>query len=253
MDTARGSLAFGVPDAAPGTIHALTISATCTAGPEEGRQIVFGRNVDDVNLCIGGYDRSISRKHGVLARRSGHWWLSNIGKRPMRLPGNRTLVPADEPVLLDTGYTPLFVLGSGAREHLLELYVTSSDTSRSRMCFTAETTPPRVWKLLPIERLTLIVLAQRYLLQESYPQPMAWGQAAAHLRELRPDDEWNAKKVEHLVCQVRARLSAAGVAGLTRAEVGEPVGNMLNHNLIRELIDGTTLVPPDLRLIGLRD
>ncbi|WP_280269081.1 hypothetical protein [Nocardia wallacei] len=30
---------------------------------------------------------------------------------------------------------------------------------------------------------------------------------------------------------------------------GEPVGNTLNHNLIRALMDSTTLVPPDLRLL----
>ncbi|MFF3573845.1 hypothetical protein ACFYXQ_39445 [Nocardia jiangxiensis] len=45
---------------------------------------------------------------------------------------------------------------------------------------------------------------------------------------------------------VRNRLSRAGVAGLTRAEVGEPVGNALNHNLIQELLQTTTLAPFDL-------
>jgi hypothetical protein len=39
------------------------------------------------------------------------------------------------------------------------------------------------------------------------------------------------------------------VPGLTREEVGEPVGNALNDNLIRELVLSTTLVPPDLALL----
>ncbi|MGH3874906.1 MAG: hypothetical protein ACRDSR_25960 [Pseudonocardiaceae bacterium] len=34
-----------------------------------------------------------------------------------------------------------------------------------------------------------------------------------------------------------------------RNEVGEPVGNALNHKLILELLLSTTLVPPDLRLL----
>jgi hypothetical protein len=43
------------------------------------------------------------------------------------------------------------------------------------------------------------------------------------------------------------------VAGLTRDEVGEPVGNALNHNLITELLLTTTLVPPDLAEIDVLD
>ncbi|WP_212612401.1 hypothetical protein [Pseudonocardia hierapolitana] len=57
--------------------------------------------------------------------------------------------------------------------------------------------------------------------------------------------------IRHLVGRVRARLSRAGVAGLTREEVSGPVGNALNHNLITELVRSTTLVPPDLRRLEL--
>lgn len=32
-------------------------------------------------------------------------------------------------------------------------------------------------------------------------------------------------------------------------EVGEPVGNTLNDNLLTELVQSTTLVPPDLALL----
>jgi hypothetical protein len=45
---------------------------------------------------------------------------------------------------------------------------------------------------------------------------------------------------------VRERLSKGGIAGLTEAEVGQPVGNALNHNLLTELLLSTTLVPPDI-------
>jgi hypothetical protein len=75
---------------------------------------------------------------------------------------------------------------------------------------------------------------------------VSWKQVAAEFAELRPEDGWRPKKAEHLVVGVRKRLSAAGVPGLTREEVGEPVGNMLNHNLVAELLRTRTLVPPDL-------
>ena len=54
---------------------------------------------------------------------------------------------------------------------------------------------------------------------------------------------------EHLIGDVRDRMSREGVSGLSREEVGEPVGNSLNHNLIQELMLSMTLVPRDLTLI----
>jgi hypothetical protein len=42
-----------------------------------------------------------------------------------------------------------------------------------------------------------------------------------------------------------------GVRGLLRSELGEPVGNMLNHNLIMELLRTATLTSQDLCLLGL--
>jgi hypothetical protein len=45
---------------------------------------------------------------------------------------------------------------------------------------------------------------------------------------------------------VRKRLSAAGVRGLTREEVGDPVGNKLKDNVIQELLATATLLPQDL-------
>ncbi|WP_239154920.1 hypothetical protein [Amycolatopsis sp. FDAARGOS 1241] len=106
-----------------------------------------------------------------------------------------------------------------------------------------------MWRLSPEERLVLVSLAQRYLLQQPYPQPMAWRQIAEQLAELEPGKRWTPKRAEHLVVAVRARLARAGVAGLTREEVGEPVGNSLNDNLVKELLLSTSLVPPDLAML----
>ena len=44
-------------------------------------------------------------------------------------------------------------------------------------------------------------------------------------------------------------MSSDGVPGLTREEVGEPVGNALNDNLFRTLLLTTTLVPQDLDVL----
>lgn len=243
------SLAFGVPPAAPGTISALALAGGVTLGPKEGRTLLFGRNRPEVHVCLGEDDRRISRVHGTLTHRYDQWWVSSSGRVPLRLPGSRLLFPGDDPVPLTTGYTPLFVRGSGRREHLMELFVAGPDAHRPGPHHADATDPPRVWKLTPAERLALVVLAQRYLYHEDHPQPLTWSQAAEHLAELQPGSGWRTRRVEHLVGDLRARLSRAGVAGLTREEVGEPVGNTLNHNLIRELMESTTLVPPDLRLL----
>ncbi|MEK8172054.1 hypothetical protein NKH77_30475 [Streptomyces sp. M19] len=111
------------------------------------------------------------------------------------------------------------------------------------------TRPPRVWWLSAEEKLALVVLGQRYLLHHPRPQPLTWEQTYRQLSELRPDAGWTKKRVEHAVNDVRARLSDGGVPWLTREEVGEPVGNTLNDNLLRELLLSTTLVPLDLSLI----
>lgn len=244
------SLALGVPESPPGTIYALAIAGGVTFGPKEGRMIVFGRNRPDVHVCIGENDRTVSRQHGLLTHHLDQWWISNTGRRPLRLPGSRLLFTEDEPVPLAAGYTPLFVRGSSGREHVLELFVAGDGEQRPPSHHADPTQPPKMWRLSAAERLALIVLGQRYLLHEAYPQPLAWRQTAEHLADLQPSEGWTPKRVEHLVAGVRMRLSRAGVAGLTREEVGEPVGNTLNHNLIRELMESTTLVPPDIRLLS---
>jgi hypothetical protein len=248
------SLAYGVPpSSAPGAIFALAIGGGITMVPSEGRTVVFGRNKPEVHVCIGEDDRRVSRQHGLLTHREGLWWVSNTGRLPIRLPGSQWLFAKEESLPLAEGYTPLFVPGTRGREHLLELYVAGSDGRRPVTRHDANTDPPKTYRLLPDERLALVLLGQRYLLHESDPQPMTRQQVAKQLTELQPEAGWTHRKVEHLFAGIRDRLSRAGVAGLTREEVGEPVGNKLNDNLIRALVLSTTLVPPDLRLLDRLD
>lgn len=249
LSAGHESLAFGVPASVPGTIYALSVIGGITFGPRDGRTLLFGRNRPDVHVCVGENDRGVSRCHGALTHRENRWWVSTTGRLPVRLPGSRLLFPQDEPIPLTEGYTPLFVPGSGEREHLLELFVTGPDHEHPLPRHNDPTAPPKTWKLSQTERLALIVLAQRYLRHEAYPQPLTWKQTAEHLAELQPGTGWGAKKVEHIIADLRTRLSRDGVSGLTREEVGEPVGNSLNDNLIRQLMKSTTLVPPDLRLL----
>ncbi|MGH3622723.1 MAG: FHA domain-containing protein [Sciscionella sp.] len=249
LSGAHDSLAFGVPPSAPGTIFALAIAGGIVVGPRDGRTILFGRNRPDVHVCVGEDDRKVSRQHGVLTHRKDLWWVSNTGRLPIRLPGSRLLFGDEDPVPLDEGYTPLFVRGSSGREHLLELYVTGPGGQRPALRHRDVTEPPRTWRLSADERLVLIVLGQRYLLHEARPQPLPWRQAAEALAELQPDAGWTPKRVEHMVVAVRSRLSRNGVPGLKREEVGEPVGNALNDNLLKELVHSTTLVPPDLAIL----
>lgn len=249
LPVGHDSLALGVPPSGAGTIFAQAVRGGVELRAREGRELVFGRNRQEVHVCLGADDRMISRRQGTLRHHDGHWWVSNVGKLPIRLPGSRLLFQHEEPVPLEQGYSPLFVRGTRNREHLLEVYVVGPDGERPGQHHAEETVPPRMWQLSDDERLALVVLGQRYLRHDALPQPLAWRQAGDQLADLRPDAGWNARKVERTVGAVRARLSAHGVAGLTREEVGEPVGNMLNDNLIRELMLCTTLVPPDLALL----
>jgi hypothetical protein len=248
---ARGSLALGVPPAAPGTLFALTVVGGIVVGAREGRTVLFGRNRPDVDVCVGEDDQRISRKHGLLARQDSHWWVSTTGQLPLRLPGARLLFREEGPIALPTGYTPLFIRGARGREHLMELYVTGADGQRPALRHSDPTQPPKTWQLKPEERLALVALGQRYLLHDLHPQPLSWRQAADLLAELQPANAWTPKRVEHIVVAVRNRLAHDGVAGLTREEIGEPVGNVLNDNLLKELMFSTTLVPPDLALLDL--
>lgn len=243
------SLARQVPATVPGAIIALAVTGRVDSAPVDGSTVVFGRNRPDVDICVGESDLRVSRRHGALTRRAGAWWVSNLGQLPIRLPRSRWLFPEEDPVPLAEGYTPLFIRGTRDREHLLELFVAGQDGGRPAVPHGAATEPPRRWRLTDDERLVLVVLGQRYLMHEANPQPLARQHVAEVMAELRPGEQWSHKKVEHLVAAVRVRLSREGVPGLVREEVGEPVGNALNDNLMRELVLSTTLVPPDLALI----
>ncbi|SDW25396.1 hypothetical protein SAMN05421504_10176 [Amycolatopsis xylanica] len=248
LTTSHDSLALGV-SADPGSVSALSLTGGLTVAPVEGRTITFGRNRPEVDICVGENDLRVSRRHGLLTRQYGQWWVTNTGQLPLRLPSSRWLSSSEDPVPLPDGYTPLFVRSSPRREHLLELYVAGVDGARPPTRHEAVTQPPRRWRLTEEERLLMVVLGQRYLLHEAQPQPVARQQAAEILAELQPDAGWGVKRVEHMVAAVRKRLSDGGVFGLRREEVGEPVGNTLNDNLLRELVLSTTIVPPDLMLL----
>ena len=249
LASGHDSLARGVADAAPGAIFALALTEGVTVGPREGLAIRFGRNRPDVDVCVGEDDLKVSRLHGVVTYRRGLWWVSNQGQLPIRMPRSQLLFGNAEPTPLTSGYTPLFIRGSRGREHLLELYVAGPDGGHPAPQHGAVTEPPRRWRLTPDERLALVVVGQRYLLHEEQPLPIARQQACLQLEELQPDTGWTVKKLDHTISDVRTRLSRAGVSGLTREEVGEPVGNTLNDNLLRELVLSTTLVPTDLALL----
>lgn len=151
--------------------------------------------------------------------------------------------------LLPVAYTPLFIRTAPEREHLLEVRVAGAARAGSACAHDDTTRAPVTWQLSDRERLVLVALGQRYLRHEAHPQPLSWSQVEEQLRELQPQAGWTAKKAEHTVSSVRNRLAARGVPGLSREEVGEPVGNVLNHNLLFELVLSATLVPPDLRLL----
>lgn len=245
----HGSLARGVTAPVPGTVFALALTGGVTLGPGNGREILFGRNRPGTHVCLGEDDPQVSRHQGTLTHRGGQWWVSNAGRLPIRCADGRLLFRGEEPLPLDAGYTPLFVRGSRKREHLMEVFVTGPEGVRPVPLHGDVTRPPRVWMLTEPEKLALVVLGRRYLLHEPRPQPLTWKQTAARLSELQPAEGWREKRVEHMVNGVRARLSRGGEPWLTREEVGEPVGNALNDNLIRALLMSTTLVPTDLALI----
>ncbi|UMP01333.1 FHA domain-containing protein [Amycolatopsis sp. EV170708-02-1] len=253
FDRCHPSLAHGVPPAEPGTIFASTVSGRSSMPPKDGRQLLFGRNRDDVHVPLGEDDRQISRHQGTLVHEGGAWCVRNEGKLPLRLPGSRLVFGGDEPAPLSDGYTALFIRGSSGREHLLEIFVAGTDSPAPVSLGTEVTEPPRVWRLNTAERTVLVALAQRFLRREAYPQPLSWRRVADQLAKVDPDENWAPKKAEHIVTGVRQRLIDAGVPGLTKEEVGEPVGNALNVHLIGELLQSATLVPPDLALLEPRD
>lgn len=242
--------ADGADNARPGTIYALSVSGGVRFWPQEGRQVHFGRNRPEVHVCVGEDDQRVSRTHGVVTYTDDRWWLVNQGHLTLQLPGSLMLFQESDPFPLEPGYTPVFI-ASPVRQHLLELYVADDEGRLPRPAPGSETLQDKMWKLTVKERLVVVALGRRYLMHEASPQPVTWAGVAETLREARPGERWTARGVEGVVGVVRKRLSRAGVPGLTRKEVGEPVGNLLNHNLMLALLRSRTLAPPDLSILNL--
>lgn len=250
LDESTRSLAAGVPPSPPGTLYVLGSAGGVAATPRRNFAVLFGRGYPDVHVSVGDGDEHVSRCHGRLICDGSQWWIRNEGRLPIRMP-RATLLLSEQEAPLPGGYSPLFIRSRPRREHLVEVRIVGSRSPADRgVGSLEETVAPRLWTLSDQERLVLTALAQRYLRQEVYPQPHAWRQVSDELNELAGAPEWNPHRAANVVGAVRERLSAAGVKGLTREEVGEPVGNTLNHNLIHELLETTTLTPPDLRQLN---
>ncbi|WP_064745242.1 hypothetical protein [Pseudonocardia acaciae] len=250
LPAGTGSLARGLPPCPVGTLFALGDRGGISVSPTARLDVVFGRNEPEVHVCVGEGDRAVSRRHGVISHDGHRWSVRNTGRVPIRMPGSHLLLSGHEEPLA-VAYTPLFIRSGHGPEHLLEVRVAGAprlDADAVREDDSTSVTPG--WRLTDIERLVLVVLGQRYLRHEAFPQPLSWTQVAEDLAELRPREGWRPKRAEHIVSAVRRRLVEHDVPGLTRDEVGEPIGNAINHNLIVELLLSTTLVPPDLRLLA---
>jgi hypothetical protein len=237
----------------PGTIVVRSIAGRAAFRPGEGKTVRFGRSDGQAQVCVGIDDTQVSREQGTLTWRQGRWWVTNLGPSPMRLPGPRMLFAGEDALPLEDGFTQMYVCGTPGREHLLEVYVVG-DEHRSPVPRPDDATrPPRPWYLNKRERLALTVLGQRYLRHESHPQPLTWRDTLKELAELEPAAGWTDAQLRHLVEDVRGRLSRDGVSGLTEEEVGRPVGNALNDNLLRALLTSTSLLPADLAPLDARE
>jgi hypothetical protein len=253
MTTGRDSLARGAAPALPGTLHVRSLTGRLKVAPRPGTTVSFGRGErPEIDLPVGEDDLRVSRRHGELTYRKRRWWLRNTGRQLVRLPHGRLMHTSTEPIPLAEGYTPVFVKGSGYREHLVELYVTGHDEPGAVARRRAVTLPPKTWPLDYDERLLLVVMGQRYLLYEDGPRPLAYRQAAAQLAYLRPEGNWNARRIEYRVEAVRRRFHDGGFPYplMHDKDCGAaPSDNNLLHNLLRGLVESTTLVPPDLDLM----
>lgn len=155
--------------------------------------------------------------------------------------------------LVEDAYTPVFIGDLGRRVHSMEIRLVDYRRDKAGCDSGDETVAPMAHPLSQTERLVLTALARRYLLGLPGAQPAAWKQVATDMNQLPSNREWNEKNVARVVAGVRERLSKPDyprpVPGLLRDEVlGEPLGNALNDNLIRALLQNATLTPADLHL-----
>ena len=245
------SLASGVPPAPPEMIFIKGAQGGFAVPPRKFT-VHFGRAADDVHVTIGTGDPYVSRLHGIFTCDGRRWSLRNEGRRPILLPGADMVLRGHE-IPITAGYTPLTIETPSCRSHLLEVYVAGSLSDAGEHDADASTRGSDVYDLSPVERLVVTALAQRYLRQERYPQPVSWKQVADDLTRSVPQRVWTPKGAEHIAAAIRKRLSSGRhpVPGLLREDgIGEPVGNALNHNLIQALLKNATLLPEDLYLLG---
>jgi hypothetical protein len=247
-----GSLARGLPPCPSQTLFVLGSKGGVRVHPDCSMAIVFGRNEPEVHVCVGVEDKGVSRRQGLLTRSAGRWLMTNTGRAPIRLADSRILLQGHE-YALPVAYTPLYIHSGRRRDHVLEIRVAGvADRVGPGAAHNPTTTTglQEPWRITEVERLVLVCLAQRYLAADRNPQPLAWRDVSRELEQQFPGQSWGVRRVETVVRRVRTRLSERGVPGLTLEEVGEPVGNALNHNLILELVLSTTLVAPDLELLS---
>jgi hypothetical protein len=245
------SLADGLPDAPLGTIFVKAAHGGFAVPPRRFT-VHFGRAALDVHVVIGADDPYVSRLHGVFTCDGEQWWLRNEGRRPIQLPGAELVLRGQE-LQMTAGYTPLIIETPNHRSHLLEVHVIGSPGTPDDADSQAPTLRPDIHDLSPVERLVVTALAQRYLRQERYPQPVSWKQVAEDVSRAAPQRTWTPKGAEHIIAGLRKRLSGGRhpIPGLMREEgIGEPVGNTLNHNLIQAMLKSVTLLPEDLSLLG---
>ncbi|MEX5635729.1 hypothetical protein [Parafrankia sp. FMc2] len=237
-------------DAPVGTLLVLGTNGGMSVAPDTRFQLVFGRCEPDVHVCVGATDQYVSRQQGSIVRKQSRWVLSNIGRRPIRLPHSQRLLIGGDTAELPGGYTPLFVVSPG-KEHLLEVRVVDRPAGGGAVSPPGQPTwDGEIWPLSALEKLVLVCLARQYLRGDALPQPLTWKQVAAELTALRPEERWSDKRAAHIVAGVRKRLSPA-VSGIMETDIPPPAGHMINHNLIVELLVTTTLVREDLNnLLG---
>ncbi|MFF3863379.1 hypothetical protein [Streptomyces sp. NPDC002209] len=162
------------------------------------------------------------------------------------------MVLRDHEVPISAGFTPLTIETPTCRAHLVEVYIVGYPGLVQPDDSQAPTDTADVYDLNPTERLVVTVLAQRYLRQEPYPQPVSWQQVAQDLNRVAAYRPWNDKTAERTIANLRQRLANGPnpIRGVLRGEVGEPVGNTLNKNLIEALLKSATLIPEDLHTLG---
>lgn len=253
------SLAAGIPEAPegeaplppppPGTIFVLSADGGWTVPPRRF-ELLFGRDKENVNVPVGVNDPRISRVQGRLSCHGQEWTVRNEGRLPMLFPHDAMLLSGHER-LVEEAYTPVFVGDLTRRMHSIEIRLVHNASAAADCGSDDATVAPEAHPLGEDERRVLTALARRYLHNLPRPQPASWKQVADDMNLLPGDRYWSEKAVARVVAAVRERLSGPDypwpVPGLLRDETfGEPLGNALNENLIRALLQSATLTAEDV-------